>query len=48
MLELTVGDGLDFFSAQGRIKDKLELLNLLTSGSATSTSARRPLRSPAA
>jgi len=27
VLELTVADGLDFFSAQGRIRDKLELLN---------------------
>jgi excinuclease ABC subunit A len=27
VLELTVADGLDFFSAQGRIKEKLELLN---------------------
>jgi excinuclease ABC subunit A len=27
VLELTVSDGLDFFSAQGRIREKLELLN---------------------
>jgi excinuclease ABC subunit A len=27
VLDLTVADGLDFFSAQGRIKEKLELLN---------------------
>ncbi len=27
VLELTVSDGLEFFSAQGRIKEKLELLN---------------------
>ncbi len=27
VLELTVSDGLEFFAAQGRIKDKLELLN---------------------
>jgi excinuclease ABC subunit A len=27
VLDLTVADGLDFFSAQGRIADKLELLN---------------------